>query len=67
MARCCIARHSSKGPVGTTMKVAGSTRPLWNGGVNISLADGHVEFSRLEDLWSYYWNLTVSPGTRPSF
>ena len=67
MARCCIARHSSKGPVGATLKVAGTTRPLWNGGVNISLADGHVEFTRLEDLWSYYWNLTVSPGSRPKF
>jgi len=66
MARCCIARHSSKGPAGTTMKVSGKTRPLWNGGVNISLADGHVEATKLEDLWSYYWNLTVSPGSRPN-
>lgn len=65
MARCCIARHSSKGPVGSTMKVPGTTVPLWNGGVNLSLADGHVEFSKLEDLWSYYWNLSVSPGSRP--
>ncbi len=67
MARCCIARHSSKGPIGVTMKLAGSKRPLWNGGVNISFADGHVEFTRLEDLWSCYWNMTVSPGSRPSF
>src|ERR1039457_1314363 len=35
MARCCIARHSSKGPIGEAMKLAGSKRPLWNGGVNI--------------------------------
>ena len=67
MARCCIARHSGSGPAGTTMKVSGSTRPLWNGGVNISLADGHVEFTKLEGLWSYNWNLTVIPGSRPSF
>jgi prepilin-type N-terminal cleavage/methylation domain-containing protein/prepilin-type processing-associated H-X9-DG protein len=67
MARCCIARHSSKGPAGATMKVAGNKRPLWNGGVNLSFADAHVEFSRLENLWSYYWNMTVSPGPRPSF
>lgn len=66
MARCCIARHSGKGPVGSTLKVAGNIKPLWNGGVNLSCADGHVEFSRLEDLWSYYWNLTVSPGARPA-
>ncbi len=67
MARCCIARHSGKGPIGSTMKVAGNTRPLWNGGVNLSCADGHVEFTTLEGLWSYHWNLTVAPGARPAF
>jgi prepilin-type N-terminal cleavage/methylation domain-containing protein len=65
MARCCIARHSSKGPIGGTMKIAGNKRPLWNGGVNVSCADGHVEFSRLENLWGYYWNMIVAPGSRP--
>ena len=67
MARCCIARHSSKGPIGGSMKIAGSKNPLWNGGVNISLADAHVEFTKLEDLWGYYWNATVVPGSRPPF
>ena len=66
MARCCIGRHSSKGPIGAPTKIMGTKRPLWNGGVNLSFADGHVEFSRLEDLWSYYWNMTVVPGPRPT-
>jgi len=48
------------------MKVDGAKKPLWNGGVNLSFADAHVEFSRLEDLWSYYWNMTVAPGPRPN-
>ena len=26
------------------------------GGVNIGLADGHVEFSRLQNLWGYQWH-----------
>jgi prepilin-type N-terminal cleavage/methylation domain-containing protein/prepilin-type processing-associated H-X9-DG protein len=65
MARCCIARHSGKGPAGSQMKVAGTTVPLWNGGVNISLCDGHVEFTKLEGLWSYYWNLGETPASRP--
>ena len=65
MARCCIARHSGRGPVGTLMKVAGNKVPLWNGGVNIALNDGHVEFTRLDDLWSYYWNFNEIPATRP--
>jgi len=65
MARCCIARHSSKGPISATVSIRGSVKPLWNGGVNLSFADGHVEFSKLDDLWSYYWNATVAPGARP--
>jgi prepilin-type processing-associated H-X9-DG protein len=66
MPRCCIARHSGKGPLGSTTAVRGTTVPLWNGGVNISCADGHVEPTTLEGLWSYYWNMTVAPGTRPT-
>jgi prepilin-type N-terminal cleavage/methylation domain-containing protein len=66
MARCCIARHSGKGPLATMMKVPGTTNPLWKGGVNLSLADGHSEFTQLEGLWSYYWNLNEPPGSRPT-
>jgi prepilin-type processing-associated H-X9-DG protein len=47
------------------VSIRGSVKPLWNGGVNLSFADGHVEFSKLDDLWSYYWNATVAPGARP--
>jgi prepilin-type processing-associated H-X9-DG protein len=65
MARCCIARHSGKGPVGSSTRVSGVTVPLWNGGVNISCADGHVEPTTLEGLWSYYWNANMTPATRP--
>jgi len=65
MARCCIARHGGIGPIGTTMKVTGNKRPMWNGGVNISCADGHVEPTTLDGLWSYYWNVNAVPGTRP--
>jgi prepilin-type processing-associated H-X9-DG protein len=66
MARCCIARHGGKCPIGVTARVAGANVPLWNGGVNISCADGHVEPTSLDGLWSYYWNMTVAPGTRPT-
>jgi prepilin-type N-terminal cleavage/methylation domain-containing protein len=65
MARCCVARHSGKGPVGSRTAVAGNVVPLWNGGVNISCADGHVEPTTLEGLWSYYWNANMTPTTRP--
>jgi prepilin-type N-terminal cleavage/methylation domain-containing protein/prepilin-type processing-associated H-X9-DG protein len=65
MARCCIARHSGKGPIGSPTTVPGNTVPLWIGGVNVSLADGHAEFCRLEDLWAYTWNMNEIPATRP--
>ena len=65
MARCCIGRHSGKGPVGSTTQVPGTTVPLWIGGVNVGLADGHAEFSKLDDLWMYYWNMNEVPATRP--
>ena len=65
MARCCIARHSGKGPEGSTMKVAGNKVPLWKGGVNIALNDGHVEFTTLDNLWSYYWDFQDTPKSRP--
>jgi prepilin-type N-terminal cleavage/methylation domain-containing protein len=66
LARCCIARHGGSGPIGTSLKVSGHTVPLWYGGVNISCADGHVEPTTLEGLWSYYWNANAVPATRPS-
>ena len=65
MARCCIARHNGIGPIGSTMKISGNKRPLWNGGVNLSCADGHVEPTTLDNLWSYYWNANAVPGIRP--
>jgi len=66
MARCCIARHGGKCPIGVTARVSGGTVPLWNGGVNISCADGHVEPTTLDGLWSYYWNANMTPATRPT-
>jgi prepilin-type N-terminal cleavage/methylation domain-containing protein/prepilin-type processing-associated H-X9-DG protein len=65
MQRCCVARHSSAGPIGGPSKVRNSTRPLWKGGVNVSLADGHVESCKLDDLWLYYWNANANPVGRP--
>jgi prepilin-type N-terminal cleavage/methylation domain-containing protein/prepilin-type processing-associated H-X9-DG protein len=66
MARCCIARHSGKGPLGSTTKVAATVVPLWIGGVNVSLADGHAEFSKLENLWTYTWCMNAVPAPRPT-
>ena len=65
MARCTILRHGSKSAA-SAPKCVSVKNPYPKGGVNMALADGHVEFARLDDLWSqYYWNMTVEPAKRP--
>lgn len=34
------------------------------GSVNVGLADGHVESSKLDNLWLYNWNTTYAPPAR---
>jgi prepilin-type processing-associated H-X9-DG protein len=64
MWRLCIARHGTKGPA-TAPTAASKTSP-YPGGVNVALADGHVEYTRLDNLWSqYYWHLLSVPQKRP--
>ena len=52
MGRTAVARHGAK-----------VTRSRWTspaqppkGGVNVGLFDGHAEFSKLVNLWSYTWH-----------
>jgi len=61
MGRICVARH---GIPNAPTAVSGTSR--FPGGINIALADGHVEFARLDTLWSgYYWSATSVPQKRP--
>jgi prepilin-type N-terminal cleavage/methylation domain-containing protein/prepilin-type processing-associated H-X9-DG protein len=63
MGRLCIARHGmnpAKAPTGV------NTTSPFPGGVNVALADGHVEYSKLDNLWSgYYWHMRSYPQARP--
>jgi prepilin-type N-terminal cleavage/methylation domain-containing protein/prepilin-type processing-associated H-X9-DG protein len=61
MWRVCIARHGiPKAPT------AASTTSPYPGGVNVALADGHVEYAKLDTLWSYYyWHALSAPQKRP--
>ncbi|MGD1087876.1 MAG: prepilin-type N-terminal cleavage/methylation domain-containing protein [Verrucomicrobiota bacterium] len=63
MVRCCISRHSSRAPVSSQTEVSDSTKVL-PGGVNVGCVDGHVEYSKLDHLWFYYWNVTAMPSKR---
>jgi prepilin-type N-terminal cleavage/methylation domain-containing protein/prepilin-type processing-associated H-X9-DG protein len=53
MGRTCVARHSVKPGLKISWTTATQTP---KGGVNVGLFDGHVELSRLPNLWNYTWH-----------
>jgi prepilin-type N-terminal cleavage/methylation domain-containing protein len=61
--RLTIPRHGfipSKAPVDF------DTFQMMPGAINVACFDGHVELSKLENLWNYYWNKNwVPPNPRP--
>jgi prepilin-type N-terminal cleavage/methylation domain-containing protein/prepilin-type processing-associated H-X9-DG protein len=63
MQRFCIARHGFKDPASAPQAAPASS--LLPGGVNVGLNDGHVEYSKLDNLWRFYWNNASTPGKRP--
>jgi prepilin-type processing-associated H-X9-DG protein len=61
--RFTIARHSTKNPAGAP--TAFPQAQLLPGSINVALCDGHVENSKLDNLWSkYYWH-TDGVGNPP--
>ncbi|MGC9942692.1 MAG: prepilin-type N-terminal cleavage/methylation domain-containing protein [Verrucomicrobiota bacterium] len=62
--RILIARHGYKYPGGapTINVTAGTVLP---GGVNAGMCDGHVEYSKLNNLWNYYWHALSVPQPMP--
>ena len=63
MGRFLIARHGFKGPA-----AAPKNQPFESvlpGGVNVAMCDGHVEFCKLNNLWSYYWHAQSVPQPKP--
>jgi prepilin-type N-terminal cleavage/methylation domain-containing protein/prepilin-type processing-associated H-X9-DG protein len=66
MSRYCILRHGTRSPAAAPQGGVSTTVPYPRGGVNLGLADGHVEYSLLDNLWSqYYWNAVSVPTKRP--
>ena len=59
MGRFTIDRHDAGSPAGAP-RIFDTSRPL-PGGLNIGMADGHVEFVKLENLWQCYWHLNWNP------
>lgn len=65
MGRLCIARHGGKDPHGAPTAITVSANRFLPGGINLSFTDGHVEYSQLNGLWSYYWHALSVPKGMP--
>jgi prepilin-type N-terminal cleavage/methylation domain-containing protein/prepilin-type processing-associated H-X9-DG protein len=59
MGCCTLLRHGGRTAGSSVPYTTG--QPLPNGGINMGLADGHVEYSNLKNLWNYYWHLNWNP------
>jgi prepilin-type N-terminal cleavage/methylation domain-containing protein/prepilin-type processing-associated H-X9-DG protein len=64
MSRYCVARHGTKNP-GIVQSIGITATTVLPGGVNVVCCDGHVEYSRLNNLWSYYWHALSVPQPMP--
>jgi len=63
--RATISRHGGKpaGSAPTSVPPGTSLR----GAIDLGMADGHVEMSKLDNLWTYYWHLNwKTPSPRPN-
>jgi prepilin-type N-terminal cleavage/methylation domain-containing protein len=62
MGRILIARHGYRTP---SSSLTSSFPGKYPGGVNLSCCDGHVEYSKLNNLWNYYWHAVSVPKGMP--
>ncbi len=59
MGCCTILRHGGQTAGSSVPWQSGQPLP---GGINMGLADGHAEYSKLPNLWNYYWHLNWNPS-----
>jgi prepilin-type processing-associated H-X9-DG protein len=60
MGCCTLLRHGGRTAGSSAPYTLG--QPLPSGGINMGLADGHVEYSKLPHLWTYYWHQNWNPA-----
>ncbi len=65
LVRCMIGRHGICPPATAPMYENTEILPWPDVGVNVSLADGHVEYSSAQHLFQYYWNRNAVPVALP--
>lgn len=59
MGCCTMLRHGGRTANQSVPYTSGQPLP---GAINMGLADGHVELSKLPNLWNYYWHLNWNPA-----
>lgn len=64
MGRVCIARHGTR-TLTSTMTIPVTANTVLPGGINVACCDGHVEYSKLNNLWAYYWHAVSVPKPMP--
>jgi prepilin-type N-terminal cleavage/methylation domain-containing protein/prepilin-type processing-associated H-X9-DG protein len=64
MGRILISRHGYKAPAAAPRSFPFPSKSF-PGGVNVGACDGHVEYSRLNNLWNYYWSAVSDPQGAP--
>jgi len=63
IARTCIARHACN-PGNANTWTSATQIPV--GAINVALFDGHVELSKLPNLWFYYWHANWGKAPNPA-
>lgn len=58
MSRCTVMRHGGRTASAQMNFDIAQRLP---GMLNVGMADGHVEFAPVENLWQYYWHLDWQP------
>ncbi len=66
MGRVCVARHGYKDPKAAPKLVGVTANTVFPGGINLVACDGHVEYTKLNNLWpNYYWHALSVPKPKP--
>lgn len=59
ISRTCVARHGCTAGSANIWTQASATPA---GGINVACFDGHVEYSKIKGIWSFYWHNNWNPS-----
>ena len=61
----CVSRHGIKNAANAATAFNITKSSVLPGGLMVVCCDGHVEYSKLNNLWSYYWHALSVPQPMP--